>query len=236
MQSYAVATFLTLLGPTAVRVVDESDVEAYLDDADRARDEGSFSAMLANPAVQLADVGALGDHTPQDGPSLRLYVDVLGDLRLSPAGEVLAWTESLWTSSAPGAGGALTTIGSSQAALDQRPWLPRYLSAVRAVQSAVARGHQDLSVSGFGRRLAEDCPLRPDDFDLAHPQAPIVLWDADTHLVYLPPSGRTFVADVETATSLERVLRDPDAAGPEPWTTKARNLLNGDLGHDWRIR
>ncbi|MFC5827809.1 daptide biosynthesis RiPP recognition protein [Nonomuraea insulae] len=60
MQDYATSEYMSVIGPTAIRIFGEEDFELYLSDADRAAAEGHFAEFLTHPTVRLADVPALG--------------------------------------------------------------------------------------------------------------------------------------------------------------------------------
>ena len=60
IQDYATSEYMSLLGPTLIRICGPQDFAAFLADADRARDTGSFAEFATNPAVQFADQSAYG--------------------------------------------------------------------------------------------------------------------------------------------------------------------------------
>src|SRR5690606_23774212 len=80
MQAYGISEYMSVVGPTLIRVADGTDFEVLLGDADRARDEGVFAEFLTNPVIQLADLPALGAGPQDDGPALRLHVNRSGEL------------------------------------------------------------------------------------------------------------------------------------------------------------
>ncbi|MFE7898309.1 daptide biosynthesis RiPP recognition protein [Streptomyces sp. NPDC057424] len=215
VQAYSIAGFLALLGPTAIRVTDQEDVEAFLADAEAAVDQGVWSDVMTNPAVQLADVTALGGHAPLDGPRLRLYVGRDHEVRLSPLGRTLGTVGDVLRE--PGEAAAfgpdrLPCSRASVTAVRERPWLGRYHAALRALQAARARGHEEARVSGFGMRFDGDLPLGPGAPDLGDPLAPVLLGCGETFLVHIPATGADFQTDRDTVHALERALVTPEAA------------------------
>ncbi|HEY8979819.1 MAG TPA: daptide biosynthesis RiPP recognition protein [Streptomyces sp.] len=217
IQAYSIAGFLALLGPTAVRVSDQEDVEAFLADADAALEQGVWSDVMTNPAVQLADVAVLGGHAPLDGPRLRLYVGRDHQMRLSPLGAALGTAGDALPDGGEVRLGAERLPGSrsSVAAVRERPWLGRYHAVLRALQAARARGHDDAQVSGFGVRFGGDLPLGPDAPDLRDALAPVLLRSGETFLVHVPATGADFQTDGDTVRELERALVTPEAAAEQ---------------------
>lgn len=218
VQAYAVSEFMSVLGPTLVRITDEADLSAYLADADRARSDGEFPGFLINPAAQLADVAALGAGPDRDGPTVRLAVDAdglistsVGGARLARLGEctmddlLTAWSDRQRTSPAPCAVAldAVLDDATRSAELAGRPWLGRYLAAVEALRITTARGLTGIRVSGFGGTLAAAVRDVPpvDDGD-----APLVLWNEDTAFVHDPRGRRTFGMDLRTAGILDVLI------------------------------
>lgn len=220
IQDYATSEYMSLLGPTLIRLCAPQDLEALLADADRARGTGEFAAFATNPAVQFADRSAYaGDPTAVDGPSLRLWVDadgavstspdgaLLGDVSDGPAAIAAAWREINRASARPCAVslGRAVPEAVRVAALAVRPWLPDYLAALEALKDLHARGHHDVQVSGFGGRRSPalagvDGPEGPAG------GAPVLLWtDRDSFLVE-PRAGRSFRIDPATADAVESLV------------------------------
>ncbi|MFI8188718.1 daptide biosynthesis RiPP recognition protein [Streptomyces sp. NPDC085946] len=211
VQAYSITPYLSVLGPTLVRIAEEADFQAFLDDARRARDEGEFSAFLTHPAVQLGDLSALGGGPGGDGPGLRLYVAADGTVRVSPGGGPLGPAGTprdelhrAWRA-APDALGALPDGDSRRQRLAERPWTGRYLAAVGAVREAVTRGMEQPRVSGFGGRMtgALDGVAEPHDRSAA---APLLLFDDGRALVHHPVDRRTVALSTEAALAAEALL------------------------------
>lgn len=230
VQAYSIAGFLALLGPTVIRCTDEEDVETFLADADTALAEGSWSDVLTNPAVQLADVASLGGAAPLDGPRLRLYL-VEDEVRVGPVGPVLGKVgDQLSPAHHSGPGTShLSVPADLQRQVADRTWLSRYHAAVQALQSLRARGYEDNAVSGFGVRFNSHLSVDAEARDLTLPDAPVLLRSGETHFVYEPASSRTFQASEETVEALERVLVEPSASEDTPTWTQARDFVDRTL-------
>ncbi|WP_210593591.1 daptide biosynthesis RiPP recognition protein [Streptomyces sp. GESEQ-35] len=211
IQAYSIAGFLVLLGPTAVRLTDQEDVEAFLADADAALTEGSWPDVLTNPAVQFADVAAAGGAAPVDGPWLRLYLDSEG-ARAGTPGPLLGPEQ-------------LPVDAALQREVAGRTWLGRYHAAVQALQSLRARGHEGCEVSGFGVRFNSHLDTGAQAPDLALPEAPVLLRSGETYFVYEPVGGRTFEAGAEAALTLERALVQPESSEDSAAWAQARTFL-----------
>ncbi|MEV5312931.1 daptide biosynthesis RiPP recognition protein [Streptomyces sp. NPDC052610] len=216
-QDYASAGYMSVIGATLVRAVEQADLDAFLDDADRARADGTFPTHVTSPAVQLADLAALGAGPAEDGPRTRLYVDADGTAAVSPWGAPLGtiadgldaldarWrrlTEDAVHPCAVALGRAVPAAA-GQAAAAGRPWLGRYLAAVDALRELHARGIADLRVSGFGGRLSPALAGLPDGDDTG---VPLLLWTDDAAYVHLAGDRRTFRVDHAAGALLEALL------------------------------
>ncbi|WP_151775743.1 daptide biosynthesis RiPP recognition protein [Streptomyces abyssomicinicus] len=234
--SYVASPFMTVFGPTLVRVLDEADHEAFLADAARAVDEGVFPDFLVTSSVVLADPAALsGEARPGDGPAVRLYADHDGQLSVSPTGAVLgtvgdsletltARHEQL-TARAAGLGQVLSP-DTLDTVHDVHPHLPRYLRAVTALRSFAARGITGLKVSGFGSRLAPQLAGTDARADLSDPGLPLVVYRDDE--AYIVDGTRLFTVDVRAAQALECLLATGGrTAGlvPDGWDAQVTELL-----------
>ncbi|GAB3169552.1 daptide biosynthesis RiPP recognition protein [Streptomyces incanus] len=234
--SYAASPFMTVFGPTLVRVLDEADHEAFLADADRAVTEGVFPDFLVTSSVVLADPAALGGQAaPGDGPALRLYADHDGRLSVSPTGGVLGTVgdsleplvarHSQISPRAAGLGRILTSAALDTASADH-PHLARYLRAVNALRNFAARGITGLKVSGFGSRLAPQLAGSNARADLADPALPLVLYRDDE--AYIVDGSRLFTVDVRAAQALECLIATGGrTAGlvPDGWDEQVAALL-----------
>ncbi len=89
IQDYATSPYMTVLGPTLMRVFGDEDFAALLADADAAHADGTFADFAVAPAVQLGDLPGLGLGAGADGPGLRLSVDAEGTISTSTTGVAL---------------------------------------------------------------------------------------------------------------------------------------------------
>jgi hypothetical protein len=231
-QDYGTSEYLSLIGATLVKVVDERDFQAFLADADAAREHGSFVDFATHPLVRLCDVAGLGAAAGVDGPRLRLYVDAEGVISTSTAGAPLgqlgddlgtleaAWNKINGESARPCAVSLAQAVDEDVrvAALEERPWIARYHGAIAAVRNLRAReiaDGRDIRVSGFGGRLAPELGDITDPWDLRQDDAPLLLWTDDAAYLYAAAAERVFQLPHSTAVQVERLLvhGSPQAAG-----------------------
>ncbi|GAA3800631.1 hypothetical protein GCM10022403_038650 [Streptomyces coacervatus] len=220
VQSYGISGYMSVIGPTLVRVADTADLEAYVADADRARQEGVFPDFLASHVTQLADLPALGAAAEGSGPALRLYVAANGALSTSPgglplgrAGDGLAAVEAEWNRINDHAGapcavslGAVVPGAVRAAALAQRPWLGRYLVALDALRNLSGRAVTGAAVSGFGGRCAAHLAEVTHPADATGAEVPLLLWTDDAAYVHVPADGRMLRLRREAAALVETLL------------------------------
>lgn len=208
IQNYGISAYMSVVGPTLIRVADDMDLDAYVADADEARRTGVFPDFLTNPVIQLADLPALGAGPAGDGPRRRLHAGQDGTLSTAPGGaplgvlgeDTLDELEARWL---PGAATA------AAAPVAGRPWLGRYLAAVGAVRDLRARGAADVRVSGFGGRLgaaARAADAEGPVADGTDATLPLLLWSGENAYVHDPASGRTFGLDPVAAGLAEALL------------------------------
>lgn len=232
-QNYGVSAFLSVLGPTLVRVTDGADFAAYLADADQARETGLFPSFLVSPSVQLADVPALGGVS--DGPVARLYVTADGAVSTSPCGAALgdvtdsldalteAWRERNAVSEQPCAvclGGVLDERTRCEE-LTRRPWLPRYLDALAALRDLQARGVTEAQVSGFGASLT-DVPVSD------HGSRALLLWTDEHGYVHNPATQRTVRVNRAAAPLVDGFLALGSVDLAADWSADALGLRVDD--------
>ena len=221
VQDYGTSPYMSLLGTTLVRVAGQVDFEAFLADADLARAEGEFAAFAVSPAVQIADLPALGGADPGDGPATRLYVDRDGGVSVSPHGLRLgtvgeggaAQLRAEWdrlTDGSPTGGpvalGAAVPEDVRGPAVRERPWLGRYLGALDVLRDLQAHGVGEVRVSGFGRRLVPALDAVEAPADLADPRAPYLAWTPEAAYVRVPGHERTFRLGRQAAEVAEMLL------------------------------
>ena len=219
IQAYGISEFMSVVGPTLVRVDDGTDFDSYLRDADVARTTGQFQPFMTNPVVHLADVSALGAEPADDGPSVRLHVDEKSYISTSPAGakfgrlgkSTSAELENAWQadpSARVGRGSAIAlglAVEESYrgAQVASRPWLGRYLSATHAVRHTLSRGIPSVQVSGFGQTLSPKLVGHP---PIESAQTPLILWSPESAYLFDPVRERLFEMNQPTATVLEAIL------------------------------
>lgn len=216
-QAYGVSEYISVLGPTVVRIAEFGDFPAYLADADRARAEGVFADFLTYPVIQLADLSALGAGPLQDGPRTRLYVAADGGVSTAPGGRRIgepgdgldrleaAWAAINAESDQPCAVclGAVVDEAERSCALASRPWLGRYLAAVAGIRDLRARGCFDVRVSGFGDRLLPALAEVLSPADATSAALPLLLWTRDAAYV---TGERTFKLDLDAGKLAEALL------------------------------
>lgn len=207
-QRYAVTPFLSVVGPTLVRITDVDDFDAFLHDADTAWNTGVFAEHAMHPLLQWADVPALGSGADSDGPALRLFISSAGEVSTSPCGRRIGWLGddvdglvSTW-GAVNSASDAPCSVCLARAvpepvradALARRPWLARYLEVLDALREGKARGWGATTVGGFGDQFG-------------HGSGAVVLLHHDgvTHL-HDPATGRTFKVGADASVVAEALL------------------------------
>ncbi|MEU1086746.1 daptide biosynthesis RiPP recognition protein [Streptomyces sp. NPDC005576] len=220
VQDYGTSPYMSLLGTTLVRVAGETDYEAFLADADRARLEGEFAAFVVSPAVQLADLPALGSGETGDGPGTRLWVAADGTVSVSPqgaplgaVGDPVAALEERWAAlTAEDTTGAAVSLAAAvpeavrTRAAATRPWLARYVAALDVLRDLQVHGVTDVRVSGFGGRLVPSLESVETPHDAEDPRAPFLAWTPEAAYVRVPGHDRTFRLGRPAAAVAERLL------------------------------
>lgn len=221
-QDYGTSEYLSLIGATLVRVVDDNDLAIFASDADRARESGVFPEFLTHHLLQLCDLPALGGRTCDDGPTLRVHVDAAGQVSLSPAGlrigevgDEFALLEKEWGNLNGDAElGCAVSLGravSTQARMEtvrSRPWLARYHDAVGALQQLSAREvglAGETRVSGFGGRLDSSLDGVTGTDELRE-GAPTLLWTVESAYLHNPADNRLFEIDHGAGRIIEGLL------------------------------
>ncbi|WP_178854973.1 daptide biosynthesis RiPP recognition protein [Streptomyces acidiscabies] len=242
IQDYGVSPYMSLLGTTLVRMSGVTDFELFLADADAARGEGRFASFAVSPAVQLADLSALGARVPGDGPGTRLYVGGDGGVSVSPqglrlgtVGDSAAELRAEWErlNAVPGAVPGAVPLGAAVPealrgdAVRQRPWLARYLVTLDVLRDLQTRGITEPRVSGFGHRLVPELVEFEGALDVDDPEAPILCWTAEQAYVRVPGIGRTFQLGRRDAeiTELVLVLGAAEAAARHPNRAEVERVL-----------
>jgi len=238
-QTYGVSPYMSVVGPTLVRIADETDFQFYLDDADQARVSGTWSDFLTHPVIQLADVCALGSGPSADGPRWRLHVAASGAVSTSPHGRPLGalgdspeqlartWTHLRAGSEEHGCPVCLGSVLDQRAraeALAARPWLGRYLAALDSIRDLRARGLSEPMVSGFGVRLLPELAGLDLAADTGSVAAPLLLWTDQAAFVHTVDRSRTFQLDLALAPAVEALLGCGSTEDPERFVD--RGLLD----------
>ncbi|MFF3110445.1 daptide biosynthesis RiPP recognition protein [Kitasatospora sp. NPDC057904] len=165
---YCSLPYLSIAGPTVVRITGEADHAAFLADADRAAHGGVWAAALGHSSVHPADIGALAAPARRPGTG-RLYVTTDGTVRTGIGGSDLARVEDGAEAVAMALaahGGDPTLDGVLErsvllAGAASRPWLGRYLRALDVRRRLAGRFGGEPTVSGFGVRLTPGLPTAP---------------------------------------------------------------------------
>ncbi|MFI5758058.1 daptide biosynthesis RiPP recognition protein [Streptomyces sp. NPDC051569] len=223
-QDYASSAFMSVLGPTLIRITDRDDFALFLADADRAVAEGVFPDFAVAPSVCVADAPALGAGRGIDGAGLRLHVDADGTVSTSPSGSPLgtvgtpfaelagAWERINAAGDLPCGVclGAAVPESERVTALLARPYTGRYLTAVDALRTMTVNDVAGVRVSGFGDRITPGLTAAPVAgayaADLLDPALPVVLWNDERAYVFEPTAGRVFTVDRVSARAVESLL------------------------------
>ena len=242
-QDYGTSEYLSLIGATLVKVVDERDYEAFLVDADAALRNGGFSDFATHPMVRLCDAASLGAPIGTDGPRLRLYVAADRTISTSTTGTVLGeigddlaaldaqWNKINGESTHPCAVALSTVVPEDVrvAGLTERPWIARYHGAIAAIRSLRSRNltdGRDVRVSGFGGRLVSELADVVEPWDMAQEEAPLLLWTPSAAYLYSAESERIFQVPAGASADVDRLLVHGSAEAAQ----------SGDLDRLARIR
>lgn len=240
VQSYAVSEFLSIVGPTLIRITDADDLATLVADAESCVVDGVFPDFLTNPAVQLADIPAIsGDGLDQSGPANRLW---LGEDAVSTSpwgapldGPRLADLHRHWSElnahaphrDAVALAKAVPTA-EGDAILERPDELRRFLTAVSAVRALRARGMQHVCVSGYGMRVND--ALAPH----AHgsPRAVTIAVSDDAHFLVDTDTGRAFGVSPAFASAADALLtvgsvNDAAEFSPREQVVAVADLLAG---------
>lgn len=244
VRNYGVADFESLDVPTALVISDDDDFSAYLRDADSAWQTGVFAHYVTHDSALIANLACLGGTGTAAGPRNRLYVDNDGIARTSPVGrglgtpdEGLAALQTRWTrgnamSLWPDALGLEDAVCDSDraTALAERPWISRYVAALRALRAARATGRTAQAVSGFGTRLTAGLPLgdTPDRID-----APVLARFGAICRALDPVSRAQTDIDADQLRALELVLGGADVGDVPDAAAACQWLLAHDVARSW---
>jgi hypothetical protein len=149
IESYATAEYLPIVCPTAISLVDRTDLRLLLEDAAIALDSGRFPDHLLNPLVTFVDLGPLLEYCPGVSTVIpRLYVqddDVF-------SGPGIRRVEVIGAGLVPSASTPLADfLEDALVQVDrQSEHARRFIEATMAVRLASQRINADVLVSGFG--------------------------------------------------------------------------------------
>lgn len=219
LQDYIAASFVQIVGPTAVCLFDAAGRQAFLDDMELARRTGVFPSALLDPRVILADRSALERPEELESPhAVRVSAD--GGVSIGVRGEVIGRVDDLPTLlSHPLPRAAVWRGRASEnpvtADITRRDRIERYLGATDLMKMLrVANGAA--KISGFGWSLLGDDlgdaePAAADPFLLETAEG-LVLADTRTlRRQLLSPPTAMVVAVVQTSSTpeaaAERVAR-----------------------------
>jgi len=229
---YSSLRYLSISGPTVVRMYTPEDVHAYLADVRQARATGRLPEFLLHPIVELADRCLISGGTPctTNGLGGRLYVAADRTVRTMPGGRIIGEIGDSRMVLA-GSAYALTTNGDVCAEADvtsalrafDRAELAGFLAAVDAMRVMLLRTRSLWNVSGLGFRICdralqgETYPPRTDLLLLASAEDR-VLYDARVNRGFKISPGMAEVLDVLLHTTgpdvaLDRLSRCPNVPG-----------------------
>ena len=212
LQDYIAAAFIQIIGPTAVRFADASSWQAFLDDAELARDTGVFPTALIDPRVLLADRNTLSAPHGSAVPSaLRIGED--GLVRAGVQGEVIGEDADLpviLSTPLPRVASLAGIAPRERIAGDlaARAWIGRYLGATDLIKMLrLANG--TARISGFGWQLVEDDladaePRTSDPFLLETPEGFMLADTTTLRRQLLSPQTAVVVALTQTSRTLDR--------------------------------
>lgn len=248
LRQYGSAEFHCLDTPTALRVADAHDLSAYLRDADQAWQTGTFARHITHPNAIVTDLAGLGGGADRSGPADRIYVFPDAAVSTSPTGNALGstteqlpvlvqrWQQANEASRRPDAtclAQAVSELDRTDALLE-RPWLSRYLLAVKAIQR-VRRSHRVPDrVSGFGGRLTPGLgrPIAADGLG-----APVLLQVGNEYQAHDGYTGAHVVLSAGAVVSIETMLTadGTDAPGPAYADGETMRLLSkAGISEQWR--
>lgn len=222
VQTYAISEYVSVVGPTLVRLSDAEDLDILEADVRNAVETGVFPEFLTNPIVQLADLPALGVLDAGAGPDARLWVSADGSIAVSPSGASLgaldatrseiadAWTAQLSGSVDAGALAARVAPDAVLALNERIPGLGRFLSAVEGIRNLRARRLPLPRVSGFGSTLLAGTD--PAAGALVARELPFLMRSAERHFLVQPAQHRVFEVSPDAAAALEAVIHLGDEA------------------------
>lgn len=232
LQDYLAAPFISIVGLTVVRQGSAAGIEAFLADADSARESGVFIDQLCSSAVLLDSRASFAEGSAVDGGLVRVHVTAAGEyrdgadgLRLGAVGDSRSAIEQ--AAAAHGRRGrafARIVDGETfEAAVDARPWLGRYVAALELLRDTDGGGISP-SISGFGGHLVAALDDERDPLGILSAEAPFLLTGHDDEFILVDRSSRRrFRLGVDAARGAECLIATGDEGA-------AAALLSDELG------
>lgn len=150
IESYSTVEYLPIVCPTAISLVDDTDLALLSIDVNRARETGGFPSHLTHPLVTFVDLVPLLDERPEDSTAIpRLYLQDDDTVFSGPGMRRVHIQAELLNPSATTPLPAFLEAYLASEPNDAR-YLRRFIEATRALQLASQRIDGDLLVSGFG--------------------------------------------------------------------------------------
>lgn len=236
LRDYITAPFISIVGPTVIRLGSAKGVAAFLSDADTARDTGVFVDQLLSSAVMLSSRASFVGRDPAGDSLSRVHVTAGGEYRDGPDGMLLgrigderADIEAR-AMTAAGRGRAFARIVDRrvlEADLDDRPWLARYVAALDLLRHWDGVPTRPV-ISGFGGHLVRALDERRAFPGIVSADAPYLLTgDGEEYILVDRASGGRFRLGVDAARAAECLI----ATGAEAAATV---LLAAELGRQTR--
>lgn len=211
---YASLRYMTVIGPTVVRLTGPDDVADLFADIALAHTTGSLPPVLCNPLIEFGDHCAFG--FPCSGRHLvRLHLDQTGEIRTSPFGVPLGSVTD-----------DVQTLRERARLLETDPCVPAdvaaelavrelaparlFLAALEALRTLALSAEEDWRttpewrVSGIGFQLAEDGGPMPEGSGL------LVLVSGEHHVLFETATRRTFRTTRFVALVVELLLSERD--------------------------
>lgn len=218
IQDYLAVPFISLVGPTVIRFACQDDWQSFFDDADEARSSGHFVRQLTEVSAVLAERALLAGHVGPDSPLARIHITANGTILNGPSGTVIGWVgdelQDIRTRAIPlkpeSSIASLTHAPDVMAALNHRPWVPRYVAALDAWKFIVPEQRAGTCLVGFGLSLYG----ATESHGLPLPKAPFILEREGEHRLLDINTGRLFTIGRDAAILIEALsnLRDVEAA------------------------
>ncbi|WP_347108493.1 daptide biosynthesis RiPP recognition protein [Paenarthrobacter sp. S56] len=218
VQDYVAIPFINLVGVTIVRLTSQDDWHAFFSDADEARRSGHFVRQLTEVNAVLGERGLLAGHGSLDRSLARIHITADGTILNGAYGTVIGWVgdalHDLRMKAVPlrpeSSVASVTDAARIRAALNDRPWIPRYLAALDAWKFIAREQREGTRLVGFGLSLAGAAGSH----SLPLPDAPFILESNGEYKLLDIHTGRLFRLGAAAATVVEAVsnLRDIEAA------------------------